>query len=175
MQVTGTTLNLLTMFGLIVVLGLLVDDAIVVAENIQARHDRGEPSSAAAVTGTKQVLWPVVATVLTSIFAFLPLTFVKGQIGDLLGALPYVVACALAMSLLESLLILPSHMAHSLVHRDQRTPGAARASPAAQSRFEVARSRRSMDRLVPAYGEDARAGRCGTATSRSPARRARSS
>ena len=101
------TLNLLTMFGLIVVLGLLVDDAIVVAENIQARHDRGEPSIRAAVAGTDQVAWPVVATVMTSVVAFMPLTFIRGRIGDLLGALPWVVACALLMSLIESLVILP--------------------------------------------------------------------
>ena len=105
-----TALNFLTMFGLIVVLGLLVDDAIVVAENIQAKHDRGEPALGAAVKGGNQVLWPVVATVLTSIVAFLPLSFIKGNIGDMLGALPIVVSCALAMSLMESLLILPSHM-----------------------------------------------------------------
>jgi len=123
MQVYDITLNLLTMFGLIVVLGLLVDDAIVVSENIQRRHDDGEPSLRAAENGAVQVFWPVVATVTTSIVAFLPLTFIEGNIGDLLGALPMVVACALMMSLIESLLILPSHMAHSLVHRDAATPG----------------------------------------------------
>lgn len=122
MGIADITLNLLTMFGLIVVLGLLVDDAIVVSENIQSRHDRGESAIQAAVHGAEQVFWPVVATVLTSIVAFLPLTFIKGQIGDLLGALPWVVACALAMSLAESLLILPSHMGHSLaaVERKKR-------------------------------------------------------
>ena len=67
MQLIGVTLNLLTMFGLIIVLGLLVDDAIVVAENIQARHDRGEPSLHSAIKGTDQVAWPVTATVLTTI------------------------------------------------------------------------------------------------------------
>ncbi len=114
MSITGVTLNLLTMFGLIVVLGLLVDDAIVVSENIQTFHENGVPAIEAGERGAIQVLWPVVATVLTSVVAFLPLTFIKGQIGDLLGALPMVVACALSMSLVESILILPSHMAHSL-------------------------------------------------------------
>lgn len=148
MQITGTTLNLLTMFGLIVVLGLLVDDAIVVAENIQARHDRGEPALSAAVTGTEQVFWPVVATILTSIVAFMPLTFIKGQIGDLMGALPWVVACALVMSLIESVLILPSHMGHSLVQRDRREPG-----PVGRflMGFEKARDRVIFDIIVPAY------------------------
>lgn len=144
------TLNLLTMFGLIVVLGLLVDDAIVVAENIQARHDRGEPSLEAAVNGADQVAWPVVATVMTSVVAFLPLTFIKGQIGDLLGALPIVVACALVMSLIESLLILPGHMGHSLAKRDKSHPGktVSRVRRAEQWRDHIV-----LDRLIPAYGK----------------------
>ena len=149
MTTVGVTLNLLTMFGLIVVLGLLVDDAIVVAENIQARHEGREPALSAAIRGTEQVFWPVVATVLTSIVAFSPLTFIKGQIGDLLGALPWVVACALLMSLLESTLILPSHMGHSLVKRD-------RAKPSRVGKWlrtiEDARDRILMQRIVPAFG-----------------------
>src|SRR5690606_6754777 len=96
------TLNLLTMFGLIVVIGLLVDDAIVVSENIQTHHDESsEGPIQSAIDGTNEVFWPVVATVLTSVAAFIPLTFIKGNIGTLLGALPLVVACALTMSLIE--------------------------------------------------------------------------
>ena len=156
MSILDVTLNLLTMFGLIVVLGLLVDDAIVVAENIQARHDRGEPAFDAAVNGTAQVGWPVVATVMTSVVAFAPLTFIKGQIGDLLGALPIVVACALVMSLLESLFMLPGHLGHSLLRRDKarnrslagRGPGRA---ARAMVRFEAVRDHWVMERLVPAY------------------------
>ncbi|MHC4993141.1 MAG: efflux RND transporter permease subunit, partial [Planctomycetota bacterium] len=142
------TLNLLTMFGLIVVLGILVDDAIVVAENIQARHDRGEPSLLAAVRGTEEVFWPVVATVLTTVVAFLPLTFVRGSIGDLLGALPTVVAVALMMSLVESLLIMPSHMGHSLVHRDKQHLGR---RAGRLERFERWRDHIILDRVVPGY------------------------
>lgn len=120
MGMTGITLNLLTMFGLIVVLGLLVDDAIVVAENIQTHHDRGTPPLEAAVEATHEVSWPVVATIMTSVVAFLPLTFIQGQIGDMLGALPLVVACALIVSLFEALLMLPSHVGHSLENRRRR-------------------------------------------------------
>jgi HAE1 family hydrophobic/amphiphilic exporter-1 len=144
----GITLNLLTMFGLIVVLGLLVDDAIVVAENIMARHARKEPALEAAIRGTDQVFWPVVATVLTTIVAFLPLLFIKGQIGDLLGALPWVVACALTMSLIEAVLILPSHMGHSLVRQDRRRAGRRKNWV---DRFEGWRDRMILERLVPAY------------------------
>ncbi len=149
MQVYDITLNLLTMFGLIVVLGLLVDDAIVVSENIQRRHDEGEPALLAAERGATQVFWPVVATVTTSIVAFLPLTFIKGNIGDLLGALPLVVACALFMSLIESLMILPSHMGHSLRHRDKSHPGQ---TVQWVRRIELRRDRFVMERIVPWYG-----------------------
>jgi multidrug efflux pump subunit AcrB len=148
MNAIGITLNLLTMFGLIVVLGLLVDDAIVVAENVQARHDRNEPALVAAVKGTEQVLWPVVATVLTTIVAFMPLRFIRGQIGDLIGALPVVVACALIFSLIESLLILPSHMGHSLLHRDKGRPGRI---VNVFRRYEQWRDRWILGRIVPGY------------------------
>lgn len=149
MVATGVTLNLLTMFGLIIVLGMLVDDAIVVAENIQTRHDRGETALQAAIGGAEQVLWPVCATVSTTIVAFLPLMFIRGQIGDLLGALPMVVTCALLMSLLESVLILPSHMGHTLAKRDRAKPsrwaGAFRA-------FERRRDRLIDNVIAPAFG-----------------------
>ncbi len=118
MKLTGITLNLLTMFGLIIVIGILVDDAIVVAENITTRHEQGEPALSAAVSGTRQVAWPVVATVLTTICAFVPLALIEGRIGDMLGVLPMVVGVALMVSLVESLFILPSHMGHSLKHTD---------------------------------------------------------
>ena len=144
------TLNLLTMFGLIVVLGLLVDDAIVVSENIQAHHDQSKQSpTRSAISGTNEVFWPVVATVMTSIVAFLPLTFIKGQIGTLLGALPMVVACALAMSLIESLLILPSHMGHSLARRDAAKPN--RLSNKLKQ-YETWRDKMLNQKVIPAFG-----------------------
>jgi len=119
MSLAGLTLNLLTMFGLIVVIGILVDDAIVVAENITSHHERGEPALAAAISGTRQVSWPVVATVLTTICAFIPMALLEGEIGDYVGVLPVVVGCALLVSLVESLFILPSHMGHSLKSADK--------------------------------------------------------
>ncbi len=114
------TLNLLTMFGLIVVMGLLVDDAIVVAENITSHWEAGASPIQAAINGTRQVSWPVVATVLTTIAAFWPLRLIEGQLGDQMGLLPIVVVCALGVSLLESLLILPAHMGHSLEKAERR-------------------------------------------------------
>ena len=126
MNAVGATLNLISMFGLIVVLGLIVDDAIVVGENVYARIERGEEPVLAAVRGTEEVTWPVIIAVLTTIGAFLPLLFIEGQIGDFMGVLPVVVTCALAVSLIESLSILPSHLAEWLrpVRQDmvQRAP-----------------------------------------------------
>jgi multidrug efflux pump subunit AcrB len=146
MNIIGLTLNFLTMFGLIIVLGLLVDDAIVVAENIKARHERGEPPLKAAVNGAVEVEWPVVATVLTTVAAFMPLRLIEGQIGDFMGALPLVVICALSISLIEALLILPSHMGHSLEHHDRE--GGGRLQRFAD-RIDAARTRFFNDFLAP--------------------------
>ena len=148
----GVTLNLLTMFGLIVVIGILVDDAIVVAENITARHEKGEPALEAAIRGANEVAWPVVSTVLTTICAFLPLALIQGQIGDFMKWLPVVAGCALTVSLIESLFILPSHMAHSLKSLDkQKEVGGSNKLQAIELRFDEARDRLFNRWLIPAY------------------------
>lgn len=134
MSAVGVTLNLLTMFGLIIVIGILVDDAIVVAENILARHEAGESALSAAVNGMQEVAWPVVATVVTTIFAFGSLLLIGGRMGDLMAVLPVVVAVALGVSLVEALFVLPSHMAHTLKATDAAT--AAGAGPSRLRRFE---------------------------------------
>ncbi len=155
MNAAGVTLNLLTMFGLIVVIGILVDDAIVVAENIQAHHERGEPSKVAAVRGTDKVAWPVVATVLTTICAFLPLALIDGSLGDFLKWIPVVVACALLVSLVETLFILPSHMAHSLkAHDEALRPGKRgimRHLERLEGRFDTARDKFFNGLVIPWY------------------------
>lgn len=153
MRLAGISLNLLTMFGMLIVIGLLVDDAIVVAENIVARHEKGEPALDAAVNGTAQVKWPVIVTVLTTISAFMPLALIEGTIGDLLSALPAVVACALAVSLFECLFILPSHLGHSLLKVDEahdRKKGTWFGR--LEGRMDRARDAFVHGRLIPAYG-----------------------
>ncbi|MCL4743394.1 MAG: efflux RND transporter permease subunit [Phycisphaerales bacterium] len=152
MHLLGVSLNLLTMFGLIVVIGILVDDAIVVAENITARHEGGEAAIDAAINGTGQVGWPVVATVLTTVCAFLPLALIEGNIGDFLKWLPIVVTCALVASLLESLFILPAHMAHSLKKADRlRAEGHVGRLRRVESAFDHARDTLFSKFLVPGY------------------------
>jgi hydrophobic/amphiphilic exporter-1 (mainly G- bacteria), HAE1 family len=110
----GSTLSMISMFGLIVVLGLIVDDAIVIGENVFAKVEQGMSPREAAIEGGQEVGWPVVATVATTIAAFLPLALLEGQIGHFLKILPIVATCALLVSLVEALIILPSHLAEFL-------------------------------------------------------------
>ncbi len=114
MNAMGLTLNLITMFGLIVVLGLLVDDAIIVGEHVFARVEQGEQPKLAAIKGAEAVTWPVICAVITTIVAFAPLIFIEGRMGDFMGVLPVIVLCALGISLIEALSILPCHLAESL-------------------------------------------------------------
>ena len=99
------------MFGLIMVLGIVVDDAIIVVENVQRYITQGLSPAAAAIKGTKEVALPVFATVLTNIAAFIPLLFATGLIGEFLSIIPKVAIFALLVSLLEALIIMPSHCA----------------------------------------------------------------
>jgi multidrug efflux pump subunit AcrB len=114
MKLMGLTLNLITMLGLIIVLGLLVDDAIIVGEHVYSKVEEGVEPKLAAITGTEEVTWPVVCAILTTIVAFVPLMYIEGQMGDWMGVLPMIVCVALSVSLIEALTILPSHLAHGL-------------------------------------------------------------
>ncbi len=111
MWIFGATINLLSLFGLIIVLGIIVDDAIVIGENIYRHVDEGVPPREAAVKGAEEVMWPVIIAVTTTIAAFVPLLFIRGQIGDFMRVLPIVVVSALSVSLAEALIILPAHLA----------------------------------------------------------------
>ncbi len=106
----GTTLNLLTMFGFIIVLGLMVDDAIIIGENATWHMERGLSPVEAAIKGTHELLGPVTATVLTTIVAFLPMMFMDGIIGKFVYSIPVVVIILLAFSWVEAIFILPNHI-----------------------------------------------------------------
>ena len=112
MWILGASINMLSMFGLIIVLGIIVDDAIVIGENIYRHIEEGMPPIEAAIQGAEEVMWPVTIAVLTTIAAFAPLFFIHGQIGDFMRQLPIVVVAALSVSLIEALVILPAHLAH---------------------------------------------------------------
>jgi multidrug efflux pump subunit AcrB len=110
MSMYGISLNMISLFSLILVLGLLVDDAIVVTENVYRYVEQGMDSRQAAIQGTAEVAWPVVATVMTTVAAFLPLLLIPGTMGVFLAPIPIVVTFTLLGSLLEALVVLPSHL-----------------------------------------------------------------
>jgi len=109
---TDATINMISLFGLIMVLGIVVDDAIVVGEAIYVHRKRGEPPLQAAISGVSEVAMPVLAAVTTTIVAFIPLSFVGGTMGKFVAILPVVVIACLLISLVESLLLLPAHLSH---------------------------------------------------------------
>ena len=123
MKSFGLSINGLTLFGLILVLGIVVDDAIVVLENIFRHSEMGKPMIRATLDGSRQVLAPVLASVSTTIAAFIPiLIMVGGIIGRYMAGLPKVVIFALAASLFEVFFMLPSHMVE-LAPKTTRTGG----------------------------------------------------
>ena len=108
----GVSINLISLFAFIVVLGIVVDDAIIVGENIHRHYEAGTPGLEAAIRGTREVLVPVIFGVLTSVAAFSPLLALGGTTGQMFRVLPLVVIPTLLFSLVESLLILPAHLSH---------------------------------------------------------------
>lgn len=108
----GVTITMVSLFGLIIVLGLVVDDAIVIGENIEAERERGHTGEQAANRGARGVLAPVFVGVATTIAAFAPLLVTGGTFGDITRAIPLVVISVLFVSLLEAFCILPAHLSH---------------------------------------------------------------
>lgn len=106
------SINVISLFAFIVVLGIVVDDAIIVGENIYTTYQSGERGLRAAVRGASQVSTPVIFAVLTSVAAFAPILFVTGYIGKIMRLMPIIVISTLFFSLIESLLILPNHLSH---------------------------------------------------------------
>lgn len=109
----GVSINMISLFGFLVVLGIVVDDAVVVGENVYEKRQTLKDHEAAAVEGTQEVSGPVTFSILTNIVAFVPLLFIPGETGKFWGPLPVVVIIVLALSLVESLFILPAHLAHA--------------------------------------------------------------
>jgi multidrug efflux pump subunit AcrB len=106
------SLNMITMFAFLIALGIVVDDAIVVGENIYHNHQAGMPFLEASIKGAQQIAVPVTFSILTNIVAFLPLYFVAGDMGKFFRHIPLVVCTTFAISLVEALYILPAHLAH---------------------------------------------------------------
>lgn len=132
MDVLDISLNMMSAFGFIIVLGIVVDDAIVTGENVYRHMQTGDSGLSAAIHGTKEVAIPVTFGILTTIAAFTPLIFIEGRLGTWFSPVPMVVIPVLLFSLVESKLILPAHLAHVRLRKDK---AAAKGFSAWQRRF----------------------------------------
>ncbi|MBU0604299.1 MAG: efflux RND transporter permease subunit [Gammaproteobacteria bacterium] len=110
LSASGNTLNISVLLGVVIALGMLVDDAVVVVEAIYYRMQRGTPAIDAVAEGVREVWTPVLASVATTMAAFLPLMLLPGIVGDFMFVIPFVVTLALAISLIEAFWMLPSHV-----------------------------------------------------------------
>jgi len=121
MPLLGVSINMVSLFAFILALGILVDDAIVVGENIYDQRQQGKPFARAAIDGALEVAVPVTFSILTTVAAFTPLLFISGMMGKFMGVIPVIVISLLLMSLIESLLVLPAHL--SFGKRRQESKG----------------------------------------------------
>lgn len=112
----GGSINMISLFALIMALGVIVDDAIVVGEDAYAHHRMGEKPLLASEGGARRMFWPVMASSLTTVAAFIPLMLVGGPIGNIMFDIPFVMICVLVASIIECFLILPAHLRNAFVH-----------------------------------------------------------
>lgn len=114
LYIAGGSIDMISLFGLIMALGIIVDNAIVVGEDALSHHERGEPPLQSAEGAAHNMLSPVTASALTTVAAFLPLMLIGGEIGNILFAIPLVVIAVIFASLIESFVILPGHLRGAL-------------------------------------------------------------
>ena len=122
LYLVGGSINMISLFALIMALGIIVDDAIVVGEDAQAHYEMGEDPLKASEGGAQRMLAPVMASSLTTIAAFLPLMLIDGRMGNIMVAIPIVIICVIIASLIESFLILPGHLRHAFVNMHHKPP-----------------------------------------------------
>ena len=116
----GVTINVFSLFGMIIVIGILVDDGIVIGENIYEHYKKGKSRIQAAIDGTMEVIPPILSAILTTIIAFSTFYFLDGRMGDMFSEVSTVVILTLLVSLIEALIILPAHIAHSKALADKK-------------------------------------------------------
>lgn len=116
----GGSINMISLFALIMALGVIVDDAIVVGEDAYAHYTLGDNPMYAAEGGARRMFWPVIASSLTTVAAFLPLMLVSGPMGKILGDIPFIMICVLLASVIESFFILPAHLRNAFAHETAR-------------------------------------------------------
>ena len=122
MPIFGVTLNIMSLFGFILVLGIVVDDAIVTGENVYTHLKTAKSGEQAAILGTQEVATPVTFGVLTTVAAFLPLAFIEGARGALFAQIPVVVIPVLLFSLIESKFVLPAHLKYIKLRHQKGEP-----------------------------------------------------
>ncbi len=122
MSILGLTINMITMVALLIAVGLLMDDAIVISENIARHVKRGKGAYDAAIDGAREVMPGVVSSFVTTVCIFGALAFLSGTMGQILRALPMVLLLVLVVSLVEAFLILPHHLGHALETRAEKAP-----------------------------------------------------
>lgn len=148
MWAVGYTTNLMTFFGLIIILGMVVDDAIVLGENVFRRFQEGLSPRDAAIQGAEEISLPIVATILTTIAAFAPFLFARGAQTDFARPMAGVVVCALLFSLVEAFGVLPSHLEGALRGIQRKTLKAARQQGAAVKQHLLARWWAAKERFI---------------------------
>lgn len=109
----GVTINMISMFAFLIALGIVVDDAIVAGENIHEHGERGMGPSTAAIRGARDVATPIGTSIISNVIAFSPLAFIPGMLGKVWFSIPLVVGSVFLISWIESLWILPAHLAHA--------------------------------------------------------------
>jgi len=136
----GVSINMISLFAFIVALGIVVDDAIVAGENIYEYRSRGMPLLEASVKGARSIAAPIIVSVMTNIVAFLPLALMPGGFGQLWAVIPAVVGTVFVLSLVEALIILPTHLAYTR-RGGRSTTGLGHRLHSLQQRFSQAFSR----------------------------------
>lgn len=149
----GGSINMISLFALIMALGVIVDDAIVVGEDAYAHYKMGEAPMYASEGGARRMFWPVIASSLTTVAAFLPLMMVSGPMGKILGDIPFIMICVLLASVVECFLILPAHLRSAFLHGkvDKLHPARARLD-SAFDRFRDGPFRRAVTLAVDYRG-----------------------
>jgi len=144
LYVIGGSINMISLFGLIMALGIIVDDAIVVGEDTLTHTEMGEDPERSAIGGARRMFAPVLASSLTTIAAFVPLTLIGGTMGKIAVDIPTVIICVIIASLVECFLVLPGHLNHALHKAGDRKPHRFK------QRFDEGFSRFREERLRPA-------------------------
>lgn len=144
----GGSINMISLFALIMALGVIVDDAIVVGEDADAHARMGEESIYASEGAAKRMVWPVLASSLTTVAAFMPLLVVGGVIGNILGDIPLVMICVLIASLVECFIVLPAHLRHAF---RRKTEKASQPAPVKPRPNPVTRLRNGFERRFDAF------------------------